>query len=171
MKATFNPSMRLLLRHEGGFSNNPEDPGGMTNLGVTRYQWEDYVGRQVTEADMRALTPAMVEPFYRVRYWNAISGDQLPVGVDYCVFDTCVNSGPNRAIKLLQDSLGVVVDGHLGVQTISACAAADPVSLISHYTTTRLKFMESLPTWGTFSAGWSRRVNEVEHEAKVMAIK
>ena len=169
MKPTFDLAMRLLLRHEGGFVFLASDPGGMTNLGVTKGMWEKYVDREVDEKEMRELTPAKVTPFYKTRYWDAIHGDDLPAGVDYCVFDTCVNSGPGRATKILQDALGVTIDGVLGPATLSAVAKHHTAPLISAYTTARLDFLKKLPRWDTFGKGWKKRVEEVEQEAKQFA--
>ena len=169
MKSTFEYAMRLLLRHEGGFVNHPKDPGGMTNLGVTKAVWETYTGKEASEADMRALTPEAVQPLYKASYWDAVRGDELPHGVDYCLFDCAVNSGPGRAIKLLQYILHQKVDGILGRNTIAAIAAADPVELIEDYSQRRLEFLQSLPTWDAFGKGWNKRVAEVEMEAKSFA--
>ena len=169
MKSTFDPALRLLLRHEGGFVNHPSDPGGMTNLGVTKAVWEAHKGAPVTEADMRALTPEAVQPVYKARYWDAIQGDALPYGLDYCVFDCAVNSGPGRAIKLLQYVLYTKVDGVLGKHTLAALQRADPTGLIEDYSQKRLDFLKSLPTWTTFGKGWGQRVSDVELEAKTFA--
>lgn len=169
MKDIFDLAIRLLLRHEGGFVNNPKDPGGMTNLGVTKRSWEAHKGHSVTEADMRALTPAAVQTFYKRRYWDAINGDDLPKGVDFCLFDTCVNSGPKRAVLLLQAVLGVTQDGVLGPATLKAVSLWPAKDLITQYSAARLSFMRSLPTWDTFGKGWKKRVYEVEDEAITFA--
>lgn len=169
MKPTFDLAMRLLLRHEGGFVNHPKDPGGMTNLGVTKAVWEAHTGKPATEADMRALTPQAVQPIYKARYWDAVRGDDLPHGLDYCLFDCAVNSGPGRAVKLLQYVLHLKVDGVIGKNTMAAIMAADPVELIEDYSQRRLDFLKSLPTWETFGKGWGKRVSEVELEAKTFA--
>jgi lysozyme family protein len=169
MKSTFELAMRLLLRHEGGFVDHPKDPGGMTNLGVTQRTWEVHTGKDATEADMRALTPQGVQPIYKARYWNTIHGDDLPHGVDYCLFDCAVNSGPGRAVKLAQYVLHQKVDGILGKKTMAAILEADPVEFIEDYNQRRLDFLKSLPTWETFGKGWSKRVSEVELKAKVFA--
>jgi lysozyme family protein len=166
MISTFEYAMRLLLRHEGGFVNHPKDPGGMTNLGVTKAVWEAHTGKPATEADMRALTPEAVQPVYKSRYWDAIRGNELPHGVDYCLFDCAVNSGPGRAVKILQYVLYQKVDGVLGPKTLAAIMNADPVELIEDYSQRRLEFLQSLPTWETFGKGWGKRVAEVEMEAK-----
>ena len=169
MTPTFDTAMRLLLRHEGGFVNHPSDPGGMTNLGVTKAIWEAHKGASVTEADMRALTPEAVQPIYKARYWDTIQGDALPYGLDYCIFDCAVNSGPGRAIKLLQYVLYTKVDGVLGKHTLASVQRVDPVGLIEDYSQKRLDFLKSLPTWPTFGTGWGQRVSEVELEAKTFA--
>jgi lysozyme family protein len=166
---SFAAALKLVLQHEGGWSNHPSDPGGMTNLGVTKRAWEDYVGRTVSEGEMRALTPDIVTSFYEDRYWHKIKGDELPVGVGYCVFDACVNSGPKRAIMFLQAALGTAQDGVLGPVTLKAAQTTDPKDLIEDYSNVRLTFLKSLPTWGTFGKGWERRVNEVEADARKLA--
>jgi lysozyme family protein len=73
----------MLLEHEGGFVNHPKDPGGMTNLGVTRATYEQFLGRAVTEAEMRALTPKDVGPLYKSEYWDKARCDDLPSGLDW----------------------------------------------------------------------------------------
>ncbi len=169
MNQTFAPAMTLLLVHEGGFVDNPADPGGMTNLGVTRRAWQAYTGHAVNETDMRALTPLDVTPFYETRYWNVIRGDDLPAGVDFCTFDTCVNSGPNRAVILLQEALGIARDGRIGPLTLAAATAQPAATTIAAYTIGRLAYLKSLPTWNTFGKGWTTRVEEVEQEALALA--
>jgi lysozyme family protein len=169
MISTFNLAMRLLLRHEGGFVNHSRDPGGMTCLGITKAVWDVHTGKDCSEADMRALTPEGVTPLYRMRYWDAIKGDALPRGVDYCLFDCAVNSGPGRAVKLAQYVLNQKVDGILGPHTLGAINRADAIELIEDYSQRRLDFLKSLQTWDVFGKGWGRRVGEVELEAKVFA--
>ena len=169
MIPTFEFAMRLLLRHEGGFVSHPSDPGGMTNLGVTKAVWDAHTGKDASEADMRALTPQAVQPVYKARYWDAIHGDDLPHGVDYCLFDCAVNSGPGRAVKLAQYVLHQKVDGSLGKNTLAAINAADPVEFIEDYSQRRLDFLKSLPTWPTFGTGWGKRVSDVEIESKAFA--
>lgn len=166
MKSNFDNALRLLLRHEGGFVNHPKDPGGMTNLGVTKAVWEAHTGKPATEADMRALTPQAVQPVYKARYWDAVRGDELPGGLDYCLFDCAVNSGPGRAIKLLQQVMRLKVDGILGKNTLAAIGDAEPIELIEDYSQRRLEFLRSLPTWETFGKGWGKRISEVEIDAK-----
>lgn len=137
----------------------------MTNLGVTKRVWEEYVGHTVDEAVMRALGPADVAPLYKKNYWDKIHGDELPAGVDYACFDLAVNSGVGRAAKILQKALGVNPDGAIGPATLNAVASCNPREVASEICDLRLGFLQSLPTFDTFGKGWSRRVAEVEKVA------
>jgi len=168
MKENFDKLFVKLIRHEGGFVNHPSDPGGMTNLGVTKQVWEEWVGHSVDEKAMRNLTPEMVKPLYKRKYWDKVCGDDLPAGVDYCVFDAAVNSGPGRAIKWLQQAVGVTQDGFLGPKTLAAVKAANPQLLVVSYNAVRLAFLQDLPTWDAFGRGWGRRVAEVKKDAATM---
>jgi lysozyme family protein len=168
MKQNFQSALESVLKHEGGFVNHPADPGGMTNLGVTKRVWEEWVGREVDEKTMRGLTPEMVGPVYKAKYWDRIRGDQLPSGVDYAVFDAAVNSGPGRAAKWLQGCVGVEQDGVIGPKTLAAVAKFDLAELIEDYAKRRLSFLVDLPHWGTFGKGWGRRVAEVQTVASSM---
>ena len=153
---------------ERGFVNHPKDPGGMTNLGVTKRVWEDWIYHPANEADMRGLTPGMVEPLYRERYWRKVRGDELPGGVDLAVFDCAVNSGPGRAAMLLQQAIGVWPDGVIGQKTMAAIKAADAKATVDRFCDLRLAFLRGLPTWPTFGKGWERRVEDVRRQAKGM---
>lgn len=165
MKDNFEQCLALVLKSEGGFVNNPKDPGGMTNLGVTKKVWEDWVGHPVDEAAMRALGPQDVAPLYKQNYWDKIKGDSLPLGVDYACFDLAVNSGVGRAAKILQQAVGVSADGAIGPATLDAVEAHNPRQVATEVCDLRLKFLQNLPTWDTFGRGWGRRVSEVEEAA------
>jgi len=169
VKENFDAALTAILRHEGGFVNHPKDPGGMTNLGVTKRVWEEWVARDVDEATMRSLTPEMVKPLYKAKYWDKIKGDELPTGVDYVVFDAAVNSGPSRAAKWLQSVAGAVPDGQIGPATLRAVQAHIPNDLIHAYQAKRLEFLKNLATWNTFGKGWGRRVAEVTSTANTLA--
>jgi lysozyme family protein len=140
----------------------------MTNLGVTRNVWRDWVKRDVDEAEMRSLTPELVTPLYKARYWDAVKADDLPRGVDYAVFDAAVNMGPGRAARLLQAALGVTADGSIGRATIAAATAADPVELLEAFSLGKEAFYQSLPTFATFGKGWLNRVAHVQDAAEQM---
>jgi lysozyme family protein len=141
----------------------------MTNLGVTKKVWEEWVGHPVSEADMRALTPEKVAPMYKRKYWDSVKGDELPKGVDYVVFDCAVNSGPGRAAKFLQAAVGAKVDGAIGPGTLKAVESMSPFEIIKKFNAARLEFLNELPTWDTFGKGWNRRVAEVTVTSNEMA--
>ena len=169
MKENWDACFELVLKHEGGFVNHPKDPGGMTNLGVTKASWERYLNRDVSEADMRALTPDSVKPFYKAMYWDKIKGDELPAGIDYAAYDLAVNSGVGRAAKYLQEIAGVPADGVIGPKSLEAIQACDSGQTVDAICDMRLSFLQKLPTFGTFGKGWSRRVAEVKSKATSMA--
>lgn len=170
MIGNFSKSLELLLVHEGGFVDHKKDPGGMTNLGVTKQTWQEWVGHDVSEKDMRRLTPLMVGSLYKRKYWDACRADDLISGFDYCVFDFAVNSGPGRSIKILQSCVGATPDGGFGSITLALVkkAESDPKALIESYCAKRLEFLQSLKTFEVFGKGWSRRVAEVKEESLKM---
>ena len=168
MKDNFEQCLALVLKHEGGWVNHPADPGGETMLGVTKKNWETYIGHPVPAGGMKNLTVKDVTPFYRANYWNKVRGDQLPDGVDYAVFDYAVNSGVSRAAKQLQACVGATQDGIIGQKTLEAVAKVSPVALIKCICDNRLAFLKTLPTWKTFGKGWSSRVSDVGKTAKSM---
>lgn len=165
----FEECLQHVLQHEGGFVNHPNDPGGATNLGCTKDTWERWVGRPCTTDDIRNLRVSDVTPLYREKYWDRPKCGALSAGIDYCVFDTAVNSGPGRAIKFLQEVAGVTVDGVLGPRTLAAVEAIVPSDVIDAYCDKRLAFLQELKTWEHFGRGWARRVLEVRRTAQMMA--
>ena len=168
MKENWDACFAMVLKHEGGFVNHPKDPGGMTNLGVTRTNWELYLDHDVTEADMRALTPEMVKPFYKKNYWDRIRGDELPSGVDYAAYDLAVNSGTGRAAKYLQQIAGVTADGVIGPRSMEAIKNCDAEDVVDEICNMRMDFLKNLNTFDTFGKGWTIRVNDVKAKATEM---
>jgi lysozyme family protein len=168
MKSNFDKCLAMLLEHEGGYVNNVNDRGGMTNLGVTRRVYEDWIDRPVTEQEMRDLTPDDVAPIYKKNYWDRVKGDQLPSGVDWCAFDWAVNSGSGRPAKAIQRAVGATQDGAIGNQTLGLVAEKDPKFIIDYVYTVRQAFYESLDDYKHFGRGWSRRNTETLHQAMEM---
>jgi len=168
MNSNWKKSFELMLESEGGYVNNPADPGGMTNLGVTKATWENWIGRESDEAEMRSLTPEKVEPMYRKKFFDAVRGDELKVGLDYLIFDFAVNAGVGRAIKTLQMAIGVPADGGFGPMTMAAVQAIDPATLIERFSAEKVVFYRSLNTFATFGNGWLNRVAQVKAEALTM---
>jgi len=165
MKQNFDQCLEWLLVHEGGFVNHPKDPGGMTNLGVTKATLERWTGSHVTEEDMRALEPANVAPIYKGLYWDKVNGDNLPSGVDWAMFDWAVNSGPRRPIKALQRAVGASQDGILGPKTLRSVADTSAEHIINSLHDQRQRFYEGLSTFSTFGRGWTHRNKETKTQA------
>lgn len=145
MKQTFSAYFPHLLKHEGGYVDNPADPGGATNMGITLATLREWRGRAVTKADVRSLSREEVESIYRARYWNKIRADELLAGPDAALFDVAVNSGVGRAVQWMHLTIGKNAQD----ATKAICAR-------------RRAFFQSLKTFSTFGRGWMRRVNEVE---------
>ena len=168
MKENFDDALKAILKHEGGFVNHPKYPGGMTNLGVTKKVWEAWVGHAVDEKAMRALTPEVVGPMYKKKYWDAVKADEMSEGLDYLMFDFAVNAGPRRAIKTMQKAIGTTPDGAIGPKTMAALKAANQSELVAKFSAEKEAFYRSLPTFGTFGKGWLRRVAEAKTHAETM---
>ena len=169
MKENFDECLEHVLQSEGGYVNNPADPGGETNLGVTKRVWQDWVKRDLFDDEMRHLTPDLVAPLYKSRYWDAVDGDSLPAGLDLCVFDCAVNAGITRAVKFLQHSVQAVEDGVMGAKTLELVLKNKPTALIADFCAQRELHYRSLPTFATFGKGWLARLDRVEDESKNMA--
>ena len=153
--SNFDPSFNAMIRHEGGYVDHPADPGGATNLGVTIGTLSAWLGRRATKAEVKALTVETVKPIYRKNYWNTIGGDGLPIGLDYCLFDVSVNSGPGKARQFRAETAGKFAKVTDEIKAV--CAR-------------RRAFFQSLKTFKTFGKGWMRRVAEVEALAIKMAL-
>ncbi|EKF39961.1 hypothetical protein NA8A_23352, partial [Nitratireductor indicus C115] len=117
MDRNFARALPLVLKHEGGWADNPKDPGGATMNGVTLATFRRYVKADASKADLRAISDDQVATVYYRHYWAAVNAQALPSGIDYAVFDFAVNSGPARAARYLQSIAGVSVDGRVGPQT------------------------------------------------------
>jgi lysozyme family protein len=163
--SSFESAVALVLQHEGGFVHHPRDPGGATKFGITRETLSRARGRPASVEDVRQLTREEAASIYRNLYWKAVRADELPLGLDFAVFDLAVNSGPKRAMTMLQNVLGVEADGLIGPVTIRAANRADPAEAVRRLTRSRLGFLSRLATWPVFGRGWRRRVLAVEQEA------
>jgi hypothetical protein len=166
MKSNWAKSFALLIKSEGGYVNNTADPGGRTNLGVTQAVWENWIGHTSGEKEMKSLTPEMVKPLYKKKYWDACRCDDLPSGIDYLVFDFAVNAGVGRSAKTLQKVVQVPVDGAIGPKTIAAVNATK--DLIEKFSDEKATFYKSLPTFSQFGNGWMNRIAQVKQDAYLM---
>ena len=160
MKKNYDKCLETILHHEGGYVNHPQDPGGETNLGVTKRVYQEWGGTK----DMKDLTFDDVAPIYKKNYWDKMKGDDLPSGLDLCVFDFGVNAGPGRAAKYLQTLIGTVADGGIGPNPLAKLKEyTDKTGVketITNYQNERQGYYEKLSTFKTFGRGWTRRVEE-----------
>src|SRR5271156_3359996 len=127
---SFEACLPVILASEGGFVDDPHDPGGATNLGISLAPLSSWRGRTASIADVEALNPAAAGPIYLARYWNPSHACDCPAGVDLMVFDEAVNQGVGRAVPTLQAALGFTADGAFGPATKAALTAAAPAVLI-----------------------------------------
>ena len=167
MIGNFQACLDLVLKSEGGWVNNPKDPGGETNLGVTKRVWEEYVGHPVES--LKKLTKDDVAPLYEQKYWRPCYGEVLPRGLDFLVFSMGVNAGTGRTVKLLQQSLGCVADGVIGPRTRELISSSDVSKLIAKFSETRREYYRALKTFPIFGRGWLARVDKEEKESLDMA--
>ncbi len=150
----FNTAFDLLITHEGGFSNHPDDPGGATMYGVT----EKVARAEGFTGSMRNFSLNDAKAIYRKNYWDACRCDQMPDTLRYPLFDAAVNSGANQAIKWLQSAVGVKADGVIGPVTQQSVNVAPAQATRQKMIGNRLRFMTELKNWPSFSKGWSRRI-------------
>lgn len=175
MHSNLDRALDQVLKHEGGYVNHPNDPGGPTNLGVTLANFRRYVKPSGTIDDLQKLTPAQARTVFTRQYWDAVRGSELPGGLDFAVFDFAVNSGPSRAAKFLQKILGVAEDGVIGPITMAAIETHAARALIQALCDERLAFMKRIKDkhgkllWDTFGKGWAARVSDVRARALTWA--
>ena len=127
MPETFEIAIKEVLHHEGGFVNMKEDPGGMTNRGITKRVYEKWIGREASEQEMRDLTEETAIAIYKKNYWDRCKCDELGSGLDWAVFDWAVNSGTRRVSKALQKACGAERDGVIGNKTLSLANGQDVI--------------------------------------------
>lgn len=150
----FQVCQAFTLKYEGGFVNNPRDPGGPTNCGITLVTLSHELGRRATITEVRALTPqsSVVRAIYEKKFWNVIDGAALPKGVDLIAFDIAVNMGPGRVLPWLEASRNM-----------------KPTDRIKYLHNKRLTFWKQLKIWATFWKGWTRREQACYAQAMQMA--
>ena len=164
MKDNFDECLKMLLHHEGGYVNHPSDPGGETNLGVTKKVYQEWGGTK----DMKDLTVEDVAPIYKKEYWDRCKCDDLESGVDWVVFDWAVNSGTGRSAKAIQKICGAAQDGAIGPKTLALIGKQNTQYVIEEFGKIRQDFYESLKTFDTFGKGWTRRNKETTEKALEM---
>ena len=166
----FQACLAFTLQQEGGFVDDPYDPGGATNMGITLATYQDWFP-QATVADLRAIDAATVSEIYENDYWFESDAAEFAPGVDLMMFDMAVNAGPVRAAKLLQQCLGVAQDGRIGPITLAAAIAKAPLDLIKSLGSAQYWFYHGLSDWPNFGRGWTKRVKAREDAATALAQK
>jgi lysozyme family protein len=165
----FQVCLPLILQYEGGWADDPQDPGGATMKGVTLAVYEQFKGRMATKDELLHISDADLQAIYRKGYWDALRCDDLPPGVDLVAFDAAVNSGPKKSAKWLQRAAMVADDGVIGPITLKAVRARAASQVINAALDSRLNFLRSLPTFSRYGAGWTRRVADVREKALAVA--
>lgn len=152
---SFARAVSHVLKMEGGLVDNPSDPGGLTNYGISL--------RAYPHLDIRNLTQAQAAQIYHDDYWEKIHGDELPDEVSFALLDYAVNSGVGGAIRGLQRAIGAQVDGTMGADTIRLSRVA--VAVVPALSTERILTLMKLPVWDAFGKGWTHRVIQTAIEA------
>lgn len=153
----FENALKIVLNWEGGYVNDPHDPGGETKFGISK--------KSYPSVDIKSLTLESASEIYKKDYWLKCRCDDLPIPVAVLVFDTAVNMGVNTAIILLQTAAEVVSDGVLGKQTISAVNGLDPAKIARNFMSLRTQRYTKLTGWDRYGLGWTRRCFDVFHRA------
>lgn len=173
MRSNFDACLKIIFEKEGGYVNNPHDPGGHTNMGITLYTLSDYRKQECRPEDIKNLTKEEAGAIYREMYWDPLACDDLPLGVDLSVFDMGVNAGVLRGAKILQKIVGANPDGIIGSKTLLAvneyCKLHGSVKLIESYRDSRMNFYKTLDSYSIFGGGWTNRANSVFIESISMS--
>lgn len=147
---SFDKSLSIVLTFEGGYSNDPHDPGGETKFGISK--------KAYPTLDIKALTKDDASILYKRDYWDKCHCDRWAPGVALLVFDTAVNMGIHTAIILLQHVSGANPDGIIGPRTIEAVGRLSPSKLIQDYAAMRMLRYTNNPNWPEYKKGWTRRL-------------
>lgn len=146
----FDAAFKVVVGHEGGYCNDPGDPGGETKFGISK--------RAYPGEDIPNLTLERAKELYLRDYWGPAGCDAVPDPIKLHLFDVAVNSGVGRAVRLLQRAVGEIEDGVLGPRTLAATNSMPAARLVARLCGVRLAFMADLPAWAHFSKGWARRI-------------
>lgn len=153
MSEIFDKAIEIVFEEEGGYKDDPNDPGGETRYGIAK--------RYHPTEDILNLTKERAKEIYRHDYWEKIKGDSLPPKVSVMLLDTAVNVGVSRAIKFLQEVLGIHNDGIIGHKTLDSVFNMNVNEILVNYAGKRMSYYKSLPTFNLFGKGWLARTNRV----------
>ncbi len=155
----FNECFDRLIANEGGYVNNPLDPGGETNWGITWPILRRAIGIGILpkETTISSLSRDQARIIYRALFWEPAKLDEYDPALAFQVFDFAVNSGIETAVRKLQHAAGVADDGNVGPVTLAAIKAKPPQVMVLLLLAERLDFWRHLSTWSTFGKGWAGR--------------
>lgn len=172
----FDTALAHVLEMEGGYDDDPTDPGGPTNQGLTladlaaaRGVALDRGTRAALLAALKAITPAEVARIYHAHYWRPSRAGELPPPLALMHFDTAVNQGIGTAARMLQQAVGADTDGEIGPLTLAAANGADPVAALARYADLRRQRYRSLSGFARFGRGWLNRVDATLARARALA--
>ncbi|WP_238512707.1 glycoside hydrolase family 108 protein [Pandoraea apista] len=155
----FDIAFDRLMGNEGGYVNNPADPGGETNWGIAKRSYPDI--------DIKSLTRAQAKEIYRRDFWLRGQMDKFDGAIAFQAFDIAVNSGIETAVRMLQRAADVADDGHIGPVTMAAIKAKTVTDMLMLLNAERLDFYRKLSTFPTFGKGWVGRVaNDLRYAAQ-----
>jgi uncharacterized protein (TIGR02594 family) len=174
--ASFDRALAHVLEMEGGWTEDPYDPGGPTNQGITLgvfAAWKgvtlDAVNAAGLKEELRRIAPETVRAIYLKRYWEPSRAAELGVALGFMHFDTSVNHGVGAAARMLQEASGATVDGEIGPETLARVAAGSVGELIGRYGEIRRARYRALPHFWRFGRGWLRRADLTEQRARALA--
>lgn len=172
--AVFNACFEVTVGIEGGYSTDANDPGNYTGgkVGVGELKGTKYgiSAAAYPTLDIKNLSLDDCRAIYKKDYWTPAGCDLCPPALAMVVWDCSVNNGVGRAVRCLQEGLGVTADGIIGNQTKAALAALTDVSTaVGNAHGARILFMSGLDTWKTYGKGWSRRLALIPYEAAQIA--
>ncbi len=149
-KVPWEIAVERCLSHEGGYVNNPADPGGETNWGISKRSYPDL--------DIKALTRSDAVAIYKRDFWDTVNAGRLPSSVVFQLFDFAINSGPRVAISYFQRAVGVADDGYWGPHSQAVADQTSEADMLLGINAERLDFMRKLKAWKHFSTGWAARI-------------
>lgn len=183
-ESRFEQCLKVTLKHEGGWADDPNDPGGATMRGITLKTYQEWFMKNrwsgpsnvlPNAANLRKIPDSHLRTIYREGYWDVIQADKMSPGVDLVMFDFAVNSGPVRAVIELQRYLDTVLpyqvadDGVVGPRTLAALDMAVPRRAVFGVCGRRLLFCKKLKNWPHHGAGWTNRIMDIRGTALGMA--
>jgi lysozyme family protein len=164
--AIFDTAVSLVLKHEGGFVDNPLDPGGPTNMGVTQNVYSRYLGRPATAADVKAMPVEHAKDIFKKWYWALVGADSIrDQNVANWVMDMAVLRGVQAAAKAVQTVLGVTTDGAIGPKTLAALNGYNPDAFLLQFyklcVSAFIGIVQQKSNQMVFLPQWTRRAGEI----------